>query len=97
MNKELATRLGKMLVETMALMEQWITEQEAEQVAEMNGHGDRLLTGSTIANRLGCSLATLMRRANAGKYPFMFKDGGLWVGSEDGLERWIKNQIKRSA
>jgi predicted DNA-binding transcriptional regulator AlpA len=53
---------------------------------------DRLLNAKEIAARLGYAMATVTRAWKSGRYPFMMKDGGRLVGSEDGMERWIKNR-----
>lgn len=89
--------LGTLTMVAAAAHAKWLvleTERASKQIAQ----GDRLLGTEELRQRLGgLSVWTLQRRAKAGKYPFMFKDGGVWVGSEDGLERWIAARGKRQS
>lgn len=67
------------------------------EVAEARKSGDRLLSREEIAERLHCTVQHISRGWRANRFPFLFKDGARLVGSEDGLERWIKNRVKKSA
>jgi hypothetical protein len=67
------------------------------QARDSKRSADRLLGTKEICERIGCSMSTLMVGWKAGRYPFMLKDGGRLLGSEDGLERWIKTRIKRQS
>jgi predicted DNA-binding transcriptional regulator AlpA len=55
---------------------------------------DRLLSVSEIAKRLSRSEVSVYRAFKTGQYPFMMKDGGKVVGSENALERWIGARTK---
>ena len=94
---EIRSIMGTLTMVNAAAHAKWLTVLEAEKAANQITPGDRLLGTKEICERIGCSMTTLMRGWKAGRYPFMLKDGGRLVGSEDGLERWIKNRIKRSA
>jgi hypothetical protein len=83
--------LVNQLTLTIEMMRIWTTDGRAE--ADIRG--DRLLRTKEMAARLGCSVQMFMRGAKAGRYPFVSKHGALWVGSEDGLERWIKARSNR--
>jgi|HubBroStandDraft_6_1064221.scaffolds.fasta_scaffold596534_3 predicted DNA-binding transcriptional regulator AlpA len=63
--------------------------------SQETAQSDRLLPLREIAKRLSCSERTVLRRWDAGLYPFILKDGGRLVGSEKGLERWIEARTKR--
>jgi predicted DNA-binding transcriptional regulator AlpA len=80
-----------------AAYKQWVGGAAADQIAKLERNGDRLLGTKEICKRIGCSMSTLMVGWKAGRYPFMLKDGGRLVGSEDGLERWIRNRIKHQS
>jgi predicted DNA-binding transcriptional regulator AlpA len=84
--------LVNQLTLTIEMMRIWTTDGQVEQIAKP---GDRLLNTKEMAQRLGCSAQMFMRGAKTGRYPFVFKHGALWVGSEDGLERWIKARTNR--
>ncbi len=89
--------MAKLLVANNAVMEMWVKDLEEEQLAKQRARGDRLLGMEEMAERLHCSLASLRRGWKAGRYPFILKDGGRLVGSEDGLERWIAARVKRQS
>jgi hypothetical protein len=89
--------LAELLMVTAGVYAKWVEGEQAEQVAAQRADGDRLLPLREIAKRLSCSERTVMRRWEAGLYPFILKDGGRLVGSEDGLGRWIKTQTARRA
>lgn len=94
---EIRQVLTKLLTVTGAVAVAWLAESDADHVEKLRASGDRLLDTKEMAARIGCSVATLQRGWKRGRYPFMLKDGGRLVGSEDGLGRWIANRIKRSA
>lgn len=87
--------LLKLLVATGAALAKWVSDAEADQIEQLRARGDRLLDTKEMAARIGCSIATLQRGWKSGRYRFMLKDGGRLVGSEYGLERWIKNRTNR--
>ena len=89
--------LGTLTMVAAAVHARWLTVLEAEKAANQIAHGDRLLGTKEICKRVGCSMSTLMVGWKAGRYPFMLKDGGRLMGSEDGLERWIRNRIKHQS
>jgi len=82
--------LGRFLEGIGPVMARFVKQAMAREVAEARESGDRLLNAKEIATRLDCSMQTISRGWRAGRYPFMLKDGARLVGSEDGLERWIK-------
>jgi predicted DNA-binding transcriptional regulator AlpA len=87
--------LGTLTMVAAAAHAHWLAVLEAENGAKQRATGDRLLGTKEICKRVGCSMSTLMVGWKKGRYPFMLKDGGRLVGSEDGLERWIKARVKR--
>ena len=87
--------LAVLLTATGAALAKWVSDGERDQVVNQKASGDSLLDTKEVAKRLGCSVATVMRRWKSGQYPFMLKDGGRLVGSEDGLARWIKARTAR--
>ena len=89
--------LGTLTMVAAAAHTHWLAVLEAEKAAKQIARGDRLLGTKEICERIGCSMTTLMRGWKAGRYPFLFKDGGRLVGSEDGLERWIAARVKRQS
>jgi hypothetical protein len=72
----------------------WAEKSDREQLAKHRAAGDRVFDTKELCERLGCSYATLMRSWKTGRYPFILKDGDRLVGSEEGLERWVKNWVK---
>jgi predicted DNA-binding transcriptional regulator AlpA len=68
---------------------------EDHQERDSKHFADRLLSLKQIAERMNCSAQTVTRGVKTGQYPFMFKNGQHWVGSEEGLERWIEARVKR--
>ncbi len=89
--------MGTLTMVTAAAHAKWLTVLEAEKAANQIARGDRLLGTKEICKRVGCSMSTLMVGWKKGRYPIMLKDGGRLVGSEDGLERWIKARMKRQS
>lgn len=89
--------MGALTMVAAAAHAKWLTVLEAERASKQRAKGDRLLDTKEMCERIGCSVTTLQRGAKAGRYPFMFKNGGVWVGSEDGLERWIATRVKRQS
>lgn len=87
--------MGTLTLVAAAAHARWLIVLAAEHASKQIAAGDRLLSAKEIAQRLGCSMATLMRSWKTGRYPFILKDGGRLVGSEDGMERWIKNRTTR--
>ena len=89
--------LGTLTMVAAAAHAHWLAVLESERASKQITQGDRLLNTKEMAERLGCSMSSLMTGWKKGRYPFMLKDGGRLVGSEDGLERWIKTRIKRQS
>ena len=89
--------LGTLTMVAAAAHAHWLAVLEAENGAKQIARGDRLLGTKEMCERIGCSMSTLMTGWKKGRYPFMLKDGGRLVGSEDGLERWIRNRIKHQS
>lgn len=92
---EIRAVMGTLTMIVAAAHAKWLMVLEAEKAAKHTPDGDRLLDAKQIAERLGCCVATVWRGWKAGRYPFMFMDGGRVVGSESGLERWIAARAKR--
>jgi predicted DNA-binding transcriptional regulator AlpA len=86
--------LSRLLLETLAAYKEWVDHEQADQVETQRAKGDRLMSVAEIAKRLSRSEVSVYRAFKTGQYPFMMKDGGKLVGSEDGLERWIRNRTK---
>ena len=55
---------------------------------------DRLLSLKEVSAILKRSPQSISLGWRKGRYPFMLKDGAHLVGSQDGLERWIKNRTQ---
>jgi predicted DNA-binding transcriptional regulator AlpA len=89
--------IGTLTLVAAAAYAKWLTVLETEKAAKQVASGDRLLGMEEMAERLHCSKATLHKQWKAGRYPFILKDGGRLVGSEDGLERWIAARLKRQS
>lgn len=77
------------------VLARFVKDMWAHEVDKVRESGDRLLSREEMAERLHCTVQHISRGWRAGRYPFMLKDGARLVGSEDGLERWIKNRIKK--
>jgi predicted DNA-binding transcriptional regulator AlpA len=91
---EIRSVMGTLTLLAAAAHARWLTVLETEQ-ASKHASSDRLLSIKEIASRVGCSKATLARGRKSGQYPFILKDGRRLVGSEAGLERWIKSRTDR--
>jgi hypothetical protein len=95
---ELRQVLAALLKTAAAVYEKWLSNGASGQIAKPAEGGDRLLSLKEIAKRMDCSTQKVTRGWKAGEYPFVFKHDGRLAGSEDGLERWIRNRTKsRSA
>ena len=89
--------LGTLTMVAAAAHAHWLAVLEAERASNQNAPGDRLLSMKQVAERLGCSPATLSRGSKSGRYPFIIKDGRRVVSSADALERWIAVRVKRQS
>jgi hypothetical protein len=90
--------LAKLLKATGEALAKWVEDGQRDQIAKQRAAGDRLLEMEEMMVRLGnVSRATLQRGWRAGRYPFILKDGQRLVGSEDGMERWIKARASRQS
>ena len=89
--------MGTLTLVAAAAHAKWLAVLETAQTAKQRAQGGRLLGMEEMAERLHCSLPTLQRGWKTGRYPFILKDGGRLVGSEDGLERWIMARVKRQS
>jgi predicted DNA-binding transcriptional regulator AlpA len=92
---ELRGVMGTLTMVGAAAHAKWLSVLETERASNQIARGDRLLGTKEMCERIGCSMSTLMTGWKKGRYPFMLKDGGRLVGSEDGLERWIKARTNR--
>jgi hypothetical protein len=86
--------LGPLLEAALLVATRFVKHAMAHEVEEARKSGDRLLSREEIAERLHCTVQHISRGWRAGRYPFMLKDGARLVGSEDGLERWIKARTR---
>ena len=66
----------------------------AREIAEMRRDGDRVLTLKEVSAILKRSPQSISLGWRKGRYPFMLKDGAHLVGSQDGLDRWIKARAR---
>jgi hypothetical protein len=89
--KVLVEKLG----ELMPIIRQFVRFAVARELGEMHKSGDRVLTLKEVAAILQRSPQSISRGWRAGRYPFMLKDGAHLVGSQDGLQRWIKARTSR--
>jgi hypothetical protein len=89
--------LGPLLEVALLVASRFAKQAMASEVAEARKSGDRLLSREQIAERLHCTVQHISRGWRAGRYPFMLKDGARLVGSEEGLERWIKARTRSTA
>ena len=88
--------LGPLLEAALLVATRFVKHAMAREVAETRKSGDRLLSREEIAKRLHCTVQHISRGWRAGRYPFMLKDGARLVGSEEGLDRWIKTRTART-
>lgn len=73
------------------LVKRLIRQGWQREVADVRKSGDTLLTLDEVARRLGgITPQSVSRGWKAGRYPFMLKNGSRLVGSQEGLDRWIK-------
>lgn len=89
--------LGPLLEAALLVATRFVKHAMAQEVEEARKSGDRLLSREEIAERLHCTVQHISRGWRANRFPFLFKDGARLVGSEDGLERWIKNRTRSTA
>jgi hypothetical protein len=79
------------------LLKRFLRDACAREDEKARRSNDRLLSREEIAERLHCTVQHISRGWRAGRYPFMLKDGARLVGSEEGLERWIKARTRSIA
>ena len=89
--------LGEKLAELLPIIRQFVRYAVAREVEEIHRTGDRVLTLKEVAARLERSPQSISLGWRKGRYPFMLKDGAHLVGSQEGLDRWIKARAGRSA
>ncbi len=63
---------------------------QADVIAHLRAKEDRLLGLKEVARRLGYSERALRFGVRQACYPFVFRNRGRLVGSQEGLERWLK-------
>jgi hypothetical protein len=93
---ETAAAFLKLLGITERLRAKFNADAQARQVVIQRGEGDRLLDSSELMERLKCSEQTLQRALKARRWPFIWKEGGRILGSQRGLEQWIKRHSQRA-
>ena len=80
--------LGRLLQAAGPVLARFVTQEC--QARDSKPTADRLLTLKEVSERLKRSPKSISQGWRAGRYQFMLKDGAHLVGSEDGLNRWIK-------
>jgi hypothetical protein len=94
LDEDISTKVVEKLGELLPLVREFVRSAVAREIAAMNKSGDRLLTLKDVAAILQRSPQSISKGWKAGRYPFMLKDGHHLVGSQDGLDRWIKARVK---
>ena len=89
--------LKRLLELTRMVMDHFIENAWAREIDDSRRSGDHLLTLKEVSERLKRSPKSISQGWRKGRYPFLMKDGAHLVGSQDGLDRWIKARTSKSA